>query len=148
MEFHKEERDFLSVQSSVETDKDLNQDDTLRFLANISNNPHDFFESKLLLEWNVEKQTVDNVAWVPLVDADNITLELSALYKVFNEITLRFSNDSELEKVTHPGEAATITQFIMNEYDYLNTDGQINLFVPDTGDGGMEILNSEKGINL
>ena len=24
----------------------------------------------------------------------------------------------------------------MNEYDYPNTDGQLNLFIPDTGDGG------------
>ena len=24
----------------------------------------------------------------------------------------------------------------MNEYDYPNTDGQLNLFIPNTGDGG------------
>ena len=55
---------------------------------------------------------------------------------MFKEMTLKFSNDSEIEKVTHPGEVATINQFIMNEYDYPNTDGQLNLFIPDTGDGG------------
>ena len=47
VKFHKEERGFLSVQSSAETAEDLNQDDTLHFSANISNNSHDFFESKL-----------------------------------------------------------------------------------------------------
>ena len=54
---------------------------------------------------------------------------------MFKEMTLKFSNDSEIEKGTHPGEVATINQFIMNEYDYTNTGGQLNLFVPDTGDG-------------
>ena len=54
-------------------------------------------------------------------------------------MSLKFSNDSEIEKVTYLGEVATINQFIMNEYDYPNTDkftGQLNLFIPDTGDGG------------
>ena len=50
-------------------------------------------------------------------------------------MTLKFSNDSEIEKVTHP-EVTTMNQFIMNEYDYINKDGQLNLFIPDTGDGG------------
>ena len=31
----------------------------------------------------------------------------------------------------------------MNEYDYPNTDGQLNLFIPDTGDGGHGNANSE-----
>ena len=53
---------------------------------------------------------------------------------MFKERTLKFSNDSEIEKVTHPGEVATKNQFTMNEYDYTNTDGQLNLFVPDIGD--------------
>ena len=42
----KEERGIHSVQPSAETAEHLNQDDILRFSANISNNPHDFFESK------------------------------------------------------------------------------------------------------
>ena len=50
-------------------------------------------------------------------------------------MTLKFSIDSEIEKVTHLGEVATINQFILNEYDYTDTDGQLNLFVPDSGDG-------------
>ena len=93
---------------------------------------------------STEKQTADNADWVTLADADNITLELSAAYKMFNEMTLRFSNDSELETVRHPGEVATKNQFIMNEYYFPNTDGQLNLFVPDIGDGSHGILNSEK----
>ena len=44
-------------------------------------------------------------------------------------MTLRCSNYSELEKVAHPGEVATKNQFIMNEYEYSNTDGQLNLFI-------------------
>ena len=55
---------------------------------------------------------------------------------MFKEMTLRFSNDSELE---NPGEVATINQFIMNEYEYPDTDGQLNLFVPDTD--GDHVLN-------
>ena len=58
-------------------------------------------------------------------------------------MSLKFSNDSEIEKVTHPGEDATINQFIINEYYYPNTDGQLNLFISDTGDGGHENANSE-----
>ena len=49
MKFFKEERGIHSVQPSAETAEDLNQDDILRFSANITNNPHDFFESKLFL---------------------------------------------------------------------------------------------------
>ena len=136
VKFHKEERGIHSVQPSAETAEDLNQDDILRFSANVSNNPHDFFESKLLLEGNIEKQAAAGGNWEALANADNITLELSAFYKMFKEMTLRMSNDSEIEKVTHPGEVATINQFIMNEYNYPNTDGQLNLFIPDDGDGG------------
>ena len=55
---------------------------------------------------------------------------------MFNEMTLRFINDLELETARHPGEVATINQFIMNEYDYLNTGDQLNSFVADTVDGG------------
>ena len=76
--------------------------------------------------------------------SDNITLELSAIYKMFKEMTLRTQTDSEIEKtVNHPEETATLNQFIMNEYNYPNTDGQINLFIPDTGKGGYESDNSE-----
>ena len=121
MKFFKEERGIYSVQPSAETAEDLNQDDILRFSANISNNPHDFFESKLFLEGDIQKQTAANAAWVPVEDADNVTLELSGFYKMFKEMSLKFSNDSEIEKVTHLGEVATINQFIMNEYDYPNT---------------------------
>ena len=48
---------------------------------------------------------------------------------MFKEMSLKFSiqNDSEIEKVTHPGEVATINQFILN--DYPNTDGQFYLFI-------------------
>ena len=63
------------------------------------------------MEENVEIITADNAVWEALADADNITLELSAFYKMFKEMTLRFSNDSELEKLTHSGEVATINQF-------------------------------------
>ena len=62
---------------------------------------------------------------------------------MFKEMTLKFSNDSEIVNVTHPGEVATINQFIMNQYDYTNTDGQLNLFVPDSGDGGQGNANPE-----
>ena len=58
VKFHKEERGIHSVQPSAETAEDLNQDDILRFSANISNNSHDFFESKLLLEGNIEKKVL------------------------------------------------------------------------------------------
>ena len=50
-------------------------------------------------------------------------------------MTLRIETDSEIEKVNHPGETATLNQFMMNEYYYPNTDGQINLIISDTGDG-------------
>ena len=70
----------------------------LRFSANVSNNPHDFFESKLLLEGHIEKQAAVDGNWEALANADNITLELSAFYKMFKEMTLRMSNDSEIEK--------------------------------------------------
>ena len=46
------------IKKSAETAEDLNQDDILRFSANISNNPHDFFESKLLLEGSIEKKVL------------------------------------------------------------------------------------------
>ena len=107
MKFFKEERGVHSVQPSAETAEDLNQDDILRFSANISNNPHDFFELKLFLEGDIQKQTAANAAWVPVEDADNVTLELSGFYKMFKEMSLKFSNDSEIEKVTHPEEVAT-----------------------------------------
>ena len=93
----------------------------------------------MFLEGDIQKQTADNAAWVAVEDADNITLKLSAFYKMLKEMTLQFSNDSEIEKVTHPAEV----QFIMNEYDYPNTDGQLNIFIPDTGDGGHGNANSE-----
>ena len=32
-------------------------------------------------------------------------------------MTLKFSNDSEIEKVTHPEEVAAINQFKMKEFD-------------------------------
>ena len=51
-------------------------------------------------------------------------------------MTLKTQTDLEIEKVNHPGETATLNQFIMNEYNYPYTDGQINLFIPDSGDGG------------
>ena len=111
MKFFKEEIGIHSVQPSAEMAEDLNQDNILRFSANISNNPHDFFESKLFLEGNIQKQTAVNATWVPVEDADNITLELSAFYKMFKEMTLKFSNDSEIEKVTHPGD--WVNRFIM-----------------------------------
>ena len=55
--------------------EDLNQDqdDVLRFLANISNNPHDFFESKLFFGDIQKKSNVQNAAWEALADADNLT---------------------------------------------------------------------------
>ena len=74
-------RGIHSVQLSAETAEDLNQDDILHFSANISNNPHDFFESKLLLG-DIQKQTADNAAWVAVEEADNITLEVSILQNV------------------------------------------------------------------
>ena len=52
---------------------------------------------------------------VAVEDADNKTLDLSVFYKMFKEMTLKFSIDSEIEKVTHLGEVATINQFIMNK---------------------------------
>ena len=51
-------------------------------------------------------------------------------------MTLSTVNDSGIEKVPCCEEVATINYFIMNEYDYPNTDGQLKLFVPDTGDVG------------
>ena len=56
MKFFKEERGIHSVQPNAETAEDLNQDDILRFSANISNNPHDFSESKLFLEGDIQKK--------------------------------------------------------------------------------------------
>ena len=50
MKFFKEGKGVLSVQPSKGISKNLNQDDTLRFSTNVSNNPHDFFESRLFLE--------------------------------------------------------------------------------------------------
>ena len=47
---------------------------------------------------------------------------------MFKEVTLKFSNDLEIEKVAHLGEVATINQFIMNNYDCPNKDGQLNLY--------------------
>ena len=99
VKFFKKERGIHSVQPSAETAEDLNQDDILRFSASISNNPHDFFESKLFLEGDIQKQTAANADWLPVEDADNVTLELSGFYKMF-KMSLKFSNDSEIEKVT------------------------------------------------
>ena len=60
VKFFKEERGIYSVQPSAETAEDLNQDDILHFSASISNNPHDFFDSKLFLEGDIQKQTAAN----------------------------------------------------------------------------------------
>ena len=65
---------------------------------------------------------------------------------MFEEMTLRTQTDSEIESVYHPGETATFNQFIMNEYNYPYTDGQINLFIPDSGDGGHGNNNSQFAI--
>ena len=48
---------------------------------------------------------------------------------MFKEMTLKFSNDSDIEKVTQweKWQQQTIYQ---NEHDYPNTDGQLNLFTP------------------
>ena len=100
VKFYKEERGIFSVQPGVETSENLNQDDILRFSANVSNNPHDFFDSKLLIEGNIEKKDAANDAhWEAIADADNMTLELSAFYKMFKQMTLRINNDSEIESV-------------------------------------------------
>ena len=141
VKFYKEDRSIHSVQPSSETAEELNQDGILQFYANLSNNPHDFYDSKLFLEGKIQKKGAGaNAQWEELdrtnANADNITLELSAFYKMFKEMALRTETDSEIKKVNHPGETATLNQFIMNEYNYPNTDGQINLFIPDTGDGG------------
>ena len=101
----------------------------------------------MFLEGDIQKQTAANAAWVPVEDVDNVTLELSGFYKMFKEMSLKFSNDLEIEKVTHPGEVAMINQFMMNEYDYPNTDDQLNLFIPDTGDGGHGNTEFTKGNN-
>ena len=144
VKIYKEERGIFSVQPRAETAENLNQDDTLRFSANVSNNPHDFFDSKLLIEGNIEKKgAADDAQWEAIADADNMTLELSAFYKMFKQMTLRINSDSEIENVQYPGEVATINQFIMNEYNYPNTDGQLNLFIPDDGDGGHGNNNPE-----
>ena len=58
-------------------------------------------------------------------------------------MSIKSVNDSYIEKVNHPGEVATINQFTMNEYDYPNTEGQSNLFIPDTGDGAHGNNNPE-----
>ena len=124
VKFHREERGIRSVQPNSETAEDLNQDDILQFNANLSNNPHDLCDSKLFLEGKIQKKSnAQNAEWEDLANADNMTL---AFYKMFKEMTLRTENDSEIEKVNHPGETATLNQFIMNEYNYPNTDGQIS----------------------
>ena len=59
---------------------------------------------------------------------------------------LKTQADTEIGNVNHPGETATLNQFIMNEYNYLYTDGQINLFIPDSDDGGHGNDNSQFAI--
>ena len=114
VKFHKVERGIHSIQPSAETAEDLNQDDILQFTANLTNNPHDVFDSKLFLEGKIQKKgNADDAQWVDLEDADNITLELSVFYKMFKEMSIKAVNDSYIEKVNHPGEVATINQFTM-----------------------------------
>lgn len=135
VKFYKEERSIHSVQPSGETAENLNQDDILQFAANLTNNPHDIFESTLMLEGKIQERADANAAWTDLLDATEVSLELSAFYKMFKEMSIKSANDSYIEKVNHPGEVASINQFLMYDYNYPNTDGQLNLFIPDTGSG-------------
>ena len=56
VKFHKVERGIHSVQPSGETAENLNQDDIIQFTANLTNNPHDVFDSKLFLEGEIQKK--------------------------------------------------------------------------------------------
>ena len=136
IKFYKEEEGLHSVQPSSETAENLNQDDILDFKANLNSNLYDIFDSYILLEGNIQKRATvgDNQNWVALGD-DNVTIEPCGFYKMFREMSLITSNDTEIEKVTHPGEVAMLNQFLMRGYDYVNNMGQLNVFLPDTATG-------------
>ena len=96
IKFYKEEQGFHSIQPSSETAENLNQDDILDFKANMNSNLYDIFDSYLSLEGNIQKRATagDNQNWIALGD-DNVTIEFCGLYKMFHEMSLLASNDSE-----------------------------------------------------
>ena len=131
----------MTLQPSGETAENLNQDDILDFKANLNNNLHDVFDSFIFLEGKIQQKLTADQNWTDLTPANNITIEPCGFYKMFKEMKLLASNDVEIEKVNHPGEVAMINQFLMCDYNYVNGHGQLNVFLPDTGDGNHE--NSE-----
>lgn len=144
LKFYKEQRGFHSVQPSSETSENLNQDDIIRLEASLTNDSFDVFDSNLLMEGKLQKKltTEAETAWVDIVSTtDDITLELNGILRMFKEMVIYSNTDKIIERVSYPGEVSTINQFLMRDYDFTNSDGQLNLFLPDTGKG--DTKNSE-----
>ena len=134
---YKESQSYHYVQPSSETAEDLNQDGNIDFICNLTSSKYDLFDSGLLIEGQFQQRltqgTAEEQTWKAVTD--NITLENNALLRIFKEMSLKSSADTEIEKVSHPGEVSNISQFTLKEYNYINSEGNLGLFIPDIGTG-------------
>ena len=130
--YYQEYKGYNTVQASSETAENLNIDDVIKFNATLTNDAFDVFDSFLLLEGILQKSADAGVTWAALAGTDNIELELNGFLKLFKEMSIYSSTDRLIERVQYPGEVSTINQFLMRDNTYPDSEGQLNLFVPDT----------------